>query len=202
MVSVVYCSMGKVRRHLKTGDKINRLEVLRLDHKNAHYSTFFLFKCDCGNTKVIKGSNVITGAIKSCGCLKRELGSNAAKNLAKTFRRLPNNRAVINAIILQYRKGAERRGFSFCLSYDEFTEIIQRDCFYCGLPPSNKKRINAWPDGYIYSGIDRVDPKEGYRSDNVVPCCIECNRAKGRYPPARFRAWIARLVAHATNPTT
>ena len=53
---------------MKTGDKFNRLRLVRLDHKNAHYSAYYVFRSDCGNTKVIKGSNVTNGAIKSCGC--------------------------------------------------------------------------------------------------------------------------------------
>ena len=186
--------MRKKRKGLKLGDKISRLEVIRLDHKNEHHSAYYLFKCDCGNNKVIKGSRVTSGSTKSCGCLNREMD--------RTRRKLPDNGAVINAIILQYKEGARRRGLPFLLGDEEFTAIIRRNCFYCGLVPSNRKHLKACPEGYAYSGIDRVDPKGGYLSDNVVPCCIECNRAKGRRSPVRFEAWIARLVAHATNPTT
>ncbi len=193
--------MDKIRGCLKPGSKINRLEVLRWDHRNAHYSAYYLFKCDCGNTKVIKGSNVTSRAVKSCGYLSAERKGAHMKEWGSR-KRLPENGAVINAIILQYKEGARRRGFPFHLGYEEFTAIIQRNCFYCGLAPSNRKRLKACPEGYAYSGIDRVDPKGGYLSDNVVACCIECNRAKGRRSPVRFGAWIARLVAHATNPTT
>jgi len=48
----------------------------------------------------------------------------------------------------------------------------------------------------IYNGIDRVDPKRGYTSDNVVPCCRHCNWVKGASTLDEFYANIALIARH------
>ena len=61
-----------------TGQRFGRLVVLE---RNGSYrcdefssSACWLCRCDCGNTKTIRGINLITGATKSCGCLRNEKG--------------------------------------------------------------------------------------------------------------------------------
>jgi hypothetical protein len=29
-----------------------------------------------------------------------------------------------------------------------------------------------------FNGLDRIDNRKGYVSDNIVPCCSDCNLAK------------------------
>jgi len=58
--------------------KFSRLTVLKFSHrqiKNKRYSYFWLCKCECGSIKKIKDTNLLTGATKSCGCLKGEFGA-------------------------------------------------------------------------------------------------------------------------------
>lgn len=98
-----------------------------------------------------------------------------------------------------YIRGAERRGLAWGLSLEQFVEIASRVCFYCGAPPSNVYRLkNA--DGsdrcaapFTYQGIDRFDASEGYLPDNVLPCCVSCNRAKSDLTFTEFVAWIGRV---------
>lgn len=62
-------SCGQCTRHIiKIGDRFGKLTVLRKDFvKNNHW--YYLCKCDCGNLKSIKNTNLTTGNTKSCGCL-------------------------------------------------------------------------------------------------------------------------------------
>ena len=60
------------RLSIKRGDKYNRLTAVRFDHQNKHGSQFWLFRCSCGNEKVIEVNSVKRNLTKSCGCLKRE----------------------------------------------------------------------------------------------------------------------------------
>ena len=62
----------KRKYHLQLGDKYNRLTVIEFDHIGKHNRSYFLFKCECGNEKVILGSLVKCGNTKSCGCLSKE----------------------------------------------------------------------------------------------------------------------------------
>lgn len=62
--------------------------------------------------------------------------------------------------------GAEKRGYEFDLSLEDFAEIAwQKPCTYCRSKQS----------GY---GIDRIDNNKGYSKDNCVSCCLRCNSMK------------------------
>ena len=54
-----------------TGKKFGRLEVIGVD-PDCGRKTYYYCRCECGNTKRVRGDSLMNGAIKSCGCLKRE----------------------------------------------------------------------------------------------------------------------------------
>lgn len=55
-----------------SGQRFGRLFVLGLDTQKDSRSAYWLCQCDCGNIKSVRGDSLQGGAIKSCGCLKRE----------------------------------------------------------------------------------------------------------------------------------
>lgn len=59
---------------IKSGDKFGKLTAVRFSHRDKHSRQFWLFKCDCGNEKVIMVQNVKSGATKACGCLLKKHG--------------------------------------------------------------------------------------------------------------------------------
>lgn len=63
---------------------------------------------------------------------------------------------------------AKRRGIAWDLSFGQYAELRDLPCHYCG---------HSLPETGL--GIDRVDCSGVYSSENVVPCCFECNIAKG-----------------------
>lgn len=54
-----------------TGKKYNYLTAIRFDHYNKRKDPYWLFKCACGNEKVLRKSKVVNNETKSCGCLAR-----------------------------------------------------------------------------------------------------------------------------------
>lgn len=56
-----------------TGERFGRLTVIRSEGKDRHGSYMWLCDCDCGNTKVLNGSELRRGNVNSCGRLSREL---------------------------------------------------------------------------------------------------------------------------------
>ncbi len=64
-----------------------------------------------------------------------------------------------------YKKSAIDRDIEWNLKMGEFVVFWNADCYYCG------EHIEG-------IGLDRVDNTEGYKMDNVVPCCATCNRMK------------------------
>lgn len=163
--------------------------VLNIDRKDGHGNNIYKCLCDCGNTAYVRGNGLTSGNTKSCGCLSTEV---------KKAKRLPENRGVINHIILQYKRHAKDRNLVWGLLYDDVKAIIQQPCFYCGAEKSNHKVTKNCKEGYDYNGIDRIDSSKGYIIGNVVPCCKICNYAKRDMNQKDFILWIQK-AAHYTK---
>lgn len=56
----------------KTGNKYGKLTVLkRLEKRNGDY--YWSCLCDCGNKTIVKSGNLVSGGVKSCGCIASRL---------------------------------------------------------------------------------------------------------------------------------
>jgi len=64
----------------------------------------------------------------------------------------------------QYQSRCKIKNRVFNLSFEEFEEIANKPCSYCG----DKKSM----------GIDRSDNEIGYTVKNSVPSCLTCNMMK------------------------
>jgi hypothetical protein len=98
-----------------------------------------------------------------------------------------------------YQKAASSKQRSFSLSLEEFTEITQKNCVYCGTKPTQVYRGYVGSGDYIYNGIDRQNNLLGYEYGNCVPCCGVCNRFKGATPYETFMLWIDRILAFRSD---
>jgi hypothetical protein len=156
-------------RHEKedlSGMKFGMLTVIKRVGENNRRSPIYLCRCDCGKEKEILAKSFKYGGTKSCGCLNK-----------KTIRKHGEPEEVLlNNIFLDYVKNAQARKRSFEITKEEFKNIIDGNCFYCGSPPSNTKKIRN--NTYVYNGIDRIDNSIGYEIDNCVSCCKKCNMFK------------------------
>lgn len=54
-----------------TGKKFGKLEVIGV-HDTGSRKAYYVCQCDCGNVKVVRADSLISGATKSCGCIKKE----------------------------------------------------------------------------------------------------------------------------------
>jgi hypothetical protein len=137
-----------------------------------------LCRCDCGKEVWQPTNHLTSGHAKSCGCLLGE------------FKKLPAGRAVRNQILDDYKRGAAKRNLIWALKDEEFDTLIADNCFYCGLPPYTVRRARRCNGDLIYNGIDRKNNDKGYSINNVVTCCVICNRAKGNMSFVDFVQWI------------
>ena len=63
------------------GRRFSKLIVVQYVRKNKFGVLYWLCKCDCGNSKTIRGSNLRDGLTKSCGCLQKKRASDLCKEL-------------------------------------------------------------------------------------------------------------------------
>lgn len=62
--------MQKVRIDI-IGQKFGRLTVLKYAYTKKKVA-YWECRCDCGNIKIVRGAQLKNGAVKSCGCLRKE----------------------------------------------------------------------------------------------------------------------------------
>lgn len=53
-----------------SGQKFGKLTVVKYAGKDKRNRALFYCKCECGNSKVVRGNHIAKGSIKSCGCLQ------------------------------------------------------------------------------------------------------------------------------------
>jgi hypothetical protein len=86
------------------------------------------------------------------------------------------------------------------LTIEQFYQLSQLDCYYCGKPPILSNRANRTKDQkhggeFYYNGLDRVIPKPAKHDyNNVITCCHSCNLAKSYLSFDSFMSWINRIT--------
>ena len=76
----------------------------------------------------------------------------------------------------------KRHRFDIDITFAEFCRVTQQVCEYCGELGEHDLR-----------GLDRVNSARGYLSDNIVPCCKECNFMKGSMTKSDFLRKVAAI---------
>lgn len=130
-----------------------------------------LWHCICDCTRYTCPKNIL-------------VSDNSLRQGSSTSCAMQQHSKAIHPAIRKYftnmRSGATKRGYTFELTLEQFREIIQQSCFYCDAnsdikiivsPRSGSWRLHA-------NGIDRINNNENYTTENCVPCCAACNRAK------------------------
>lgn len=172
---------------------------------------YYLFECICGNIVEKRGDRVSEKYLQHCGCKgikKCENRKPYTYSIQEREKALePKNlteceifnleKTLLISLYKEYIKSASKRDYNWELCIEEFKSIIVQKCKYCNSPPMqiqkhNRKLIVNY-EGLLYNGIDRIDNNIGYTSDNVIPCCGWCNRAKGVRKYSEMIMYIERI---------
>lgn len=182
-----------------TGKRFGRLTVIerkdKVNNKTGKNSIAWICKCDCGNESWVRGGALKSkNPITSCGCRQKEgLKARIKKDRISYLK---------SNVYKDYKNNARKRNLSFDLTLEEFNEIINKPCYYCGASNSNQKKDMIWKENKVYAvsdsileynGIDRVDSTLGYSLQNCVPCCCICNKMKNNYPLDIFVSHINKI---------
>ena len=199
-----YLDMVKTQNRYRklNGQKFGRLNVLFRDWERTspknRWKVYWKCQCDCGTICSVRAEHLKDDGkshTRSCGCLQREKARENGKRNA-----LPIKEYACRNLYSSYRQCAQQRCLTFSLTRDLFDALIQSECFYCGKQKSNTHKHKRHENkSYDYNGIDRIDPTKGYSSENVVPCCDTCNRAKLSMTLDEFHSWIKRVYHHSTK---
>ncbi len=182
------------RKPILPGTEFHGLTVIKFHHKLARiynnkkrYLWYYLCKCVCGKELLIEKDQLTQNKRMSCGCLYAKI-----KGIAN---RKEKYESSFNMVYGGYKTRTTERKIEFLLSKKEFKFLTSQPCFYCGTEP-NQYRFSHEKicyGVYKYNGLDRIDSKNGYVKNNVVPCCKYCNVAKNDLSSKEFYQHIEKM---------
>lgn len=173
-----------------SGKKFGMLTIIRRDFSSRRdHNPYWLCKCDCGLDTVVSINNLKSGETVSCGCFRLE----QTKKRAKKLNTKNPGESAFQSVKYTYKFNANKRDIDFELTDDEFKGFIFKNCGYCDAAPSNKSKNRYGHGDVIYNGIDRVDNNLGYKKENCITCCKNCNRAKYKMSHQEFIKWIQNI---------
>ena len=123
---------------------------------------------------------------KSCGCIKKE-------SAIKRGQRQRTESGHIKSLIARYKKSAKARNIEWDLSFDDFSDIVKLNCFYCGKEPTLRKGKTQYGKVIPTNGVDRKINSIGYIKENCVPSCIICNKMKLDHDIENFKNHIYKI---------
>lgn len=140
------------------GEKFNKLTVISKAPARTKGKCYWNCKCDCGNFKVVKTSDLIRGKTKSCGCLvNRTRMFPAYDNLPSEIKRVLRTR---------YRSMLAR---CYNPKTNDFNIYGGKGITVCDEWKNSYKKFAAWAldSGFNPSlSIDREDPNGNYCPEN------------------------------------
>lgn len=178
--------MGRWNKLELAGQRFGRLVAIEKTGTSSKLgSIIWRCLCDCGNEKITPGSDLKSGNVQSCGCIRRESPNNA----------LPGDEGAFRALYQGYRGSAKNKGLEFTLTHEQFRKLTSANCFYCNSAPSREKQGSkkSKRPRYRFNGIDRKDNTKGYLVDNCLPCCTICNYLKKDIPFEIFVEHIKKM---------
>lgn len=140
------------------GEKFGRLTVLQEIDKGGRKDRRFLCLCECGKLHEVGKSNLLSGHVKSCGCLTKEW---CQKGLSHKKHGLSHTRIdnIYKSMISRCYKPSNNR----------FHRYGGRGIKVCREWLNNKKVFFEWAFANGYSSnlsIDRINNDGNYSPDN------------------------------------
>lgn len=160
--------------------------IVKVDDLPDSSSVLVDYQCDdCGEIHTVRYSTIKyrknsqylkTGETLCRKCANRRMSGDKSNNYIHGTARYS-----------EYRNNARHRNIDFGLSVDEFKDLTEKPCHYCGGYSSD------WNESSRGNGIDRMDSSKGYFLENCVPCCSKCNFVKNTTPYDVFIKYIRQM---------
>jgi len=194
------CIMGR-KSSYNIGDIFGGLKILEILPSNQQGKHVKL-RCMCNycNTETIMNGSSIKKR-NSCGCRQNDSSTwkNSTGPKMKPWQ-LPKGQAAKNNLLQQYIRGAKKRNLEYSLTMEDFEKLVTGECNYCGRQGTQIIKGQGKTSGdFVYTGIDRIDSKQGYIKYNCVSCCWDCNDMKKNRSNENFFLHIKRIYNNFRN---
>jgi hypothetical protein len=144
----------------RTGLRFGRRVVLQMIRRKGKRLRW-KFRCDCGRTAICLTQDLTRG--KGCKfCVHKG---------PRPYRRKRPFEATYNAFVSRSKHAVN-------ISYEQFVSFTQiPNCHYCDIPViwgADRRETTA-------TNLDRKDNYRPYDFDNLVVCCLRCNKSKNTH---------------------
>jgi len=155
---------------------------------NHHYYECI---CKCSNIHTVRRKSLLKNEVRSCGCLSKEVTIRQNKER----KRKPSTSSSLISLYNVHKNQAKYREIDFSITREEHEKLVLDNCHYCGATPNNFFNPK-WLEGELkYNGMDRKYGDKGYEINNLVTCCLICNKAKNTMNYDEFKEYIKRLIS-------
>lgn len=183
-----------MRKNNLINKKFGRLTVIKEAEnpktRKNDTAAYWLCLCSCGKEVIIRGYSLKIGKTKSCGCLSKECSHLSEFKIPKYSH---------EDVVL--KKIWKRKNRYVKIPFKKFTQLIQQSCYYCNSEPSlYQQSIRKESKKIYYNTLDRIDSTKDHILENVVPCCLTCNRAKLTRSIDQFKEYIFKLKNNKISP--
>lgn len=137
-----------------TGERFTRLTILHRA-KGSYLGVRWLCRCDCGRTTRVRTHDLLRGASRSCGCLRKDVtpalrhGESRYRSVTREYGAWSCMRTRCNNPASVGYENYGGRGITVCRRWDSY-EIFLQDMGRC-------------PPGY---SLDRINVNRGYSQAN------------------------------------
>jgi hypothetical protein len=165
-----------------TGIPIETIGIDRIDNTKG-YTIDNCVSC-CEEVNYMKNNMTQEHFINQCIKISNRFSiENYSVSNIKIIKKNTNtDRKELNDRYSQYKSESKKRKISFELTKEQFSKYWQKDCYYCG-------------DKIETIGLDRVDNEKEYTLDNIVSCCIFCNKTKWKYSKQEFISMCIKIAS-------
>lgn len=193
--------MKMAKRRDITGQIFGKWKVLK---RTGYFTTklgnktsmaLWLCQCECGTKAKVIMSNLTTGKTKNCrkcADVKTGKASRSSSIWESVFKRR-----------ISYR--CTDRNIECTINVDDFKEIVEKPCYYCGKDPENifsyKKTKRSDGEEIKFNGVDRLNSKLGYTKKNSVSCCYVCNIMKNILTNDDFLSQVEKIYNYQKQLT-
>lgn len=154
---------------------IENLNIVRTNGSKDYWKVL----CSCGNVITSRIDNIKKKT--TCSCI----------TTSSQFKNLTEHNKAISQSFYSYKNKALKRGYTWDITVETYYKLVTDNCYYCNEKPLNNAK--AKNQSFILNGIDRINNSIGYKENNCVTCCINCNRSKSDRTLEEFKNWIINL---------
>lgn len=165
-----------------SGQKFGKLTAVKDVARSRNGHVRWLCDCDCGNTKSILSTHLVSGKIKHCGCVKRPTGPK--------HKQWAGCGDISGGFWNQIQRGANgekgRKKLEFSITIEYAWSLFEKQKSKCALSGVDINLNRTFGKFTGTASLDRIDSGIGYVVGNVQWVHKDVNRMKNSYDQEYF----------------